>query len=157
MKLRTLLATCVFLTLASPALVFAQDAPSNGAPFSGMQQARDDAKTAAMNDLSPDHRTAVDAIVQKFDAGSVSMSDAAGQIDALLTPQENTAVLGEAQKFREAMRQAFASNGGPQGGPGGPPGGGDHGTHHRQPDAGRFLLMVSASRDALQRDRPGPP
>lgn len=158
MKLNALLAMCVCLAFA-PVAVSAQGAPSNGPPPSQeMQQARDNAKTAAMNDLTPDHRTAVQGIVQKFDAGSVTMSDAATQIDSLLTPNESQAVLSEAQKYREARQQAFAQGGGPPQGMGGQPGLGP-GSHHggHKPDAARFLLMVSASPDALRREFSGGP
>lgn len=157
MKLRMLWVYYIFLMLALPTLVFAQELSQNGPGSPDMQQARDEAKAAAMNDLTVDHRTAVQTIVQNFDAGSVSMSDAAGQIDALLTSGENKAVLAEAQKFMETMRQARPEGGPPGGGMGGPPppGGGFH--HNHKPDAGRFLLMVSASPDALRQALPSPP
>jgi hypothetical protein len=121
-----------------------------------MQQARDTAKTAAFNDLSADHRTKVQSIVDQFNKGSLSRDDAANQIDAVLSPDETKAVLTENQKFRDSMHQMFANNGGGMGA------GGMQGhqpmqgqRNDRKPDAGRFLLMVSASPDALRQG--GPP
>jgi hypothetical protein len=96
-------------------------------------QARDQAKTAAFNDLSADHRAKVQAIVAQYNNGSIQRDDAVKQIDAVLTPDETKAVLGEEQKMHDAMRQAFAGN--PR----------SNGGHRRAPDAGRFLLMLSAS------------
>jgi hypothetical protein len=145
------------LALAIPSAVLAQGmAPSGGGQMPPeVQQARDNAKTAAFNDLSADHRAKVQAIVDKFNSGSLSMQDAGTQIDGVLTPDESKSVLGEQEKFRDAMRQAFANgNGGNGGGPpgsgGGFHGGGMHGGGDRKPDAGRFLLMMSASQDALR-------
>jgi hypothetical protein len=111
--------------------------PGGGPPpeiRQAMQQARDNAKTAAYNDLSADHRGKVQAIVNQVQSGSLSREDGAAQIDKVLTADESKAVLGESQKMREAMRQAFANANG-----------GAHGMHrgNRQPDAGRFLLMIS--------------
>jgi hypothetical protein len=116
-----------------------------------MMQARDAAKTSALNDLSPDHRSKVQGIVDQFNKGSLSREDAATQIDGVLSPAESNAVLGEEQKFRDSMRQMFPSNGGGMG----PGAAADHpqmqGQHgDRKPDAGRFLLMLSASPDALR-------
>src|ERR1700722_3992852 len=87
-----------------------------------MDAVRTDAKTATFAALSDAHRTAVQAIVDQFDAdgSALTLSAATQQIDALLSPQETTAVLAQNQKMRDAMRAAFASSGGPgaQGGPG---------------------------------------
>src|SRR5580700_131145 len=80
-----------------------------------MQHMRDDARTASLNDLSADHRTAVSAVVDQFNGGSLSMEDAAKKIDGILTPGESTAVLGEQRKMREAIRAAAAQNGGGNG------------------------------------------
>jgi hypothetical protein len=118
-----------------------------------MDAVRTDAKTATFAALSDVHRTAVQAIVDQFDAdgSTLTLSAATQQIDALLSPQETTAVLAQNQKMRDAMRAAFASSGGgPGGGQGGPGGGrgfGGPGGGRRAPDAGRFILQVDALPD----------
>lgn len=135
--------TCaVVLALGAPLAAFAQMPPGEGPPPQFVQ-IRDNAKTAAFNDLSPDHRAKVQAIVAQVSSGSLDPQDAAKQIDGILTPAESQAVIGEQQKMRDAMQQAFANNGG-NGGGFGSHGGGYQGQHaSRQPDAGRFLLMLS--------------
>lgn len=124
-----------------------------------VQQARDNAKTAAMNDLSPDHRAKVQAIIDKANnAQSMSeLLDAAKQIDGVLTPSESKAVLGERDKMMQTMHAEMAQGGGPgpgQGGPGGPGArnGGDHGGTGAamRNDAGRFLLQLSMSREKMR-------
>ncbi|HTJ25800.1 MAG TPA: hypothetical protein VMA36_06505 [Candidatus Limnocylindria bacterium] len=119
------------------------------------QQMRNDAKTAAMNDLSPDHRAKVQAIITKAnDANSFSdLVDDAKQIDAILTPDEAKAILGERDKMVAAMQANRPADAGPgPGGQGGPgqagPGGQGGGMHRgggmmRGNDAGRFLLGIS--------------
>lgn len=117
-----------------------------------MQTLRDTAKTNSFNALSADHRTKVQAIITQFDNGSLPMADAVTQIDAVLTPDEATAVIAQGQAFRDAMRKAFAdANGGspPPARAGRPPGAGGQG-QRRPPDAGRILLQVAASPDALR-------
>ena len=99
-----------------------------------MEQARAQAKTAAFNDLSADHRAKVQAILAQVQSGSLEPQDAASQIDAVLSPSESQAVLGEAQKMRDAMQKAFGNDGPPRG------------MMNRKPDAGRVLLMLSRSR-----------
>jgi hypothetical protein len=133
------------LALGTPIAASAQMFPGGDGPppevRAQMEQARTNAKAAAFNDLSADHRAKVEAIVAKFNDGSLEPADAASQIDAILTPDEAKAVLAEQQKLRDAMRQAFAAaNGGNA--PERPGGYGSRGAN-RKPDAGRFLLMVS--------------
>jgi hypothetical protein len=150
---------------ALPVASVAQMYPENGPPpemRAQMDQARNTAKTEAMNALSADHRAKVQAIVSQVQSGTLSRQDGSSQIDALLSPQESQAVLAAGQKMRNTMRSAFeanhpnepAPNGsappnangsnstytGPSGGEqnGGRPGGG-----MRQPDAGRLLLMLN--------------
>jgi hypothetical protein len=141
MNVRNLLLAGAMAALVFPAAAFAQD-DSMRAQF---EQARTQAKTAAFNDLSADHRAKVQAIIDRVQSGSLDPRDAGSQIDAILTPAESQAVLGEAQKLRDAMRQLFAAQGG--GGFSGQRPGGEAGAHrggmNRKPDAGRFLLMVS--------------
>jgi hypothetical protein len=144
-RLLALLALC-----AMPLAAFAQPAPP-AAPTPGgpspdqratMEKLRADAKTAAYGALTPVHATAVTAIVGQVTAGSLSRRAAGKQIDALLTPDEQKAVLTAADTSRKAM---MAAMGGPPPAPGGPPpgpGGGRFGP----PSAGRFLLMVSMPR-----------
>jgi hypothetical protein len=136
-----------------PVCVSAQPSPQNGGPPDDMRAKMDalraDAKTSAFAALSDAHRAKVQSIVDAFDAdgSTVGLGDASGQIDAVLTPQESSAVLAAQHKMRDAMRADFA--GGPGSGrPGGfgRPGGGGHGGR-RAPDAGRFLLQVDASPD----------
>jgi len=110
-----------------------------------MDAARSDAKTAALASLDDAHRAQVQAIVDRFDAdgSTLTLSDAAAQIDAVLTPQETSSLLAENQKLHDAMRAAFAGSGMAGGGAGGHRNGGGH----RTPDAGRFLLQVDATPD----------
>ncbi len=144
------------LLLAVPAGAFAQQGPPGmGGPPTPQQQAalekvRADAKSAAYGALTPAHAASVNAIVAQVAAGTLDRRAASGQIDALLTPDEQKAVLAAMTKAREAMRAAMGSAGGPPPGgpppgagppPGGPPGGGRFGP----PSAGRFLLMISMS------------
>lgn len=140
--------TCAaILVFSAPLVALAQMQPDQGV-VTQMQQARDAAKTAALNDLTPDHRTKVEAIAQQVQSGSLSSQDAAKQIDGMLTDTETQAVLGEQQKLRDAMRQAFGASGGTGGGFGS--GGGRFGGHggfggrqgNRTPDAGQFLLTL---------------
>ena len=112
--------------------------------------------------LTPAHAAAVTAIVAQVVAGSLDRRAAGAQIDALLTPVEQKAVLAASDKSRAAMRAAMMAAGGrppdagppPPPGPGGPPpgagppppGGGRFGP----PSAGRYLLMVSMSREQMR-------
>jgi hypothetical protein len=133
-----------------PVAALAQPAPSQdgGGPSSDVRAkidaVRNDAKTAALADLSDAHRAQVQAIVDKFDAdgSTLTLADAASQIDGVLTPQESAAMLADNQKMRDAMRAAFTS-----GGAGGPGGHGGRGGARGTPDAGRFLLQVDALPD----------
>ena len=117
-----------------------------------MQQIRSTAKTAAFNALSADHRARVQAIIDQVNGGSLDRRSAAQQIDAVLTPSETQAVLAQQAKMREEMHAVFAQSG--QGGPGpGGPGAGGHGPEggqHRQPDAGRTLVMLGSNRGMHQ-------
>lgn len=111
-----------------------------------MQQARTDAKTASWSALSADHQAKVQAAVDGFNNGTLDIPTASQQIDAILTPAESAAVLAQSQKLRDAMKAAFAANGGGQGGPG-QGGSGRGGMGARTQDAGRFLLSLAADRD----------
>lgn len=124
-----------------------------------MMKARDDARAAAFAALSANDRTKVQAIVDQVNAGKLTdLRDAAQQIDAALTPQESKAVVAQAQKLRDAMRQARTSTGGPNaappaspppgaGGPGGP-NGGEHG--RMMNDAGAVLLQLSVDPQVMR-------
>jgi hypothetical protein len=139
-----------------------------------MEKIRTDAKAAAYAALTPGHATSVQAIVAQVAAGTLDRRAAAGQIDALLSPDEAKAVLAADAKSRAAIRAAFGGNGGPPPppgagpppGPGGPPppGGGAPGAgppgggRFGPPSAGRFLLMISMGpprgmRDTMPRAR----
>jgi hypothetical protein len=144
-----LFAVCT-LPIAAPAQFMPNLTPDQQAQ---VMQVRADAKTASFNALSADHRTKVQAVITQFDSGSVSIADAITQIDAVLTPDESKAVLDQGQKMRDAMRKVFeGQNGGspPPGGMQGRPGGGGQGQGRRPPDAGRILLQLAASPDALR-------
>lgn len=167
--MKRVLIACALAVITAAGCASAQSQSGDGR--AAMQQARADAKAASWNALSADHQTKVQAVVNGFNAGTLDIPTATSQIDAILTPDESTAVLAQSQKLRDAMRAAFAANGGQggpgqggpgqsgpgQGGPGGPGGAG------RQPDAGRFLLSLNADRDkwraAMQamRGAGGPP
>jgi hypothetical protein len=141
------------MAAAMPLTVYAQvNAQSNDGPppevRAQMQRARDNAKAAAMNDLSPDHRAKVQAIISKANnAQSMSdLIDAAKQIDGVLTPDESKAVLGERDKMMQTIHANMPQGAGPVPGPGG--------EHHgpgagMRDDAGRFLLQLSISREKM--------
>jgi hypothetical protein len=151
-----LLALCA--SVAMPLAAFAQPAPPMpGSPSPDqramMEKLRADAKTAAYGALTPAHATAVTAIVGQVTAGSLGRRAAGKQIDALLTPDEQKAVLAAADTSRKAMMAAMGGpppgNGPPPAGPGGPPPGSGQprdGGRFGPPSAGRFLLMVSMTR-----------
>lgn len=147
-----------------------------------MHDLRDQAKAAALGALSPDHRSRVEQIataardqirsawttrsspdasaspapLRRAPHGQMRaiVSKSAGEIDALLTPQENQAVLAQRQKLEsegEAIMASTASQLRPLLT-------GDqqqkldtwsakmkqHAARRHQADAGRFLLMVAA-------------
>ena len=165
LAMKRIVLTLAFALGIAPVAAGAQAGQNGGPPpemRAKMEQARGDAKTASYNALSADHRSKVQAVVDKFDAGTLAdPRDAATQIDAILTPDETKAVLAQRQSMRDAMRAAFARSGN-AGGPGvpGAPGasGGQYGRGQGdsprraggQADAGRFLLTVSADPDKLR-------
>lgn len=112
-----------------------------------MQQARDNAKTAALNDLSPADRTKVQAIIDQVNNGQLSdLKGAVTQIDAVLSPDESKAVLGERDKMIAAIKANM-----PAGQNGAAPNGGQHNGFGRGGnDAGRFLLQVGVSRERMR-------
>jgi hypothetical protein len=113
-----------------------------------MQQARDNAKTAALNDLSAADRAKVQAIIDQVSNGQLTdIGGAVQQIDAVLTPDESKAVLGERDKMMAAIRANMPA-GATRGGPGGHPQGAAGA--HRMNDAGGFLLQLSISREKLR-------
>ncbi len=133
MNIRSILAAGAFAALLSPVAALAQMAPGDGPPpevRAQFEQARSQAQTATMSDLSPEHRAKVQAILAQVQSGSLDRRAASSQIDSLLSPAESQAVLGEAQKMRDAMRKAAANA---------------QQTDHmnRKPDAGRVLLMLN--------------
>jgi hypothetical protein len=151
--MRTFLFAITLALCAAPVAAAAQGFPDMTPELQAqMQTLRDTAKTNSFNALSADHRIKVQAIITQFGNGSLAMADAVTQIDAVLTPDESTAVIAQGQALRDAMRKAFAdANGGspPPGREGRPPGAGGQG-QRRPPDAGRTLLQVAASPDALR-------
>ncbi len=138
------------------------NAAENGGPSpeirAQMQAARDNAKTAAFNDLSPGDRAKVQSIIDQINNGQqTDIRAAVQQIDAALSPAESKAVLGEREKMMATMRAnmpARPDGAGPNGGPGrngGPNGGGMRGGN----DAGRFLLQLGVSREKMRQLRGG--
>jgi len=125
-----------------------------------MQQARDNARTAAFNDLTPADRAKVQAIITQVNNGQLTdLRAAAQQIDAAITPAEAQAVLAERTKMRQAFSanhpQGMGPNGGPGAGPNGAPGAnGEHrGFGGRQQTAGRFLLQLGVSPEKMKQLR----
>ena len=167
--MKTAIMALALAAFISPLAVLAQTSPdSNGPPpemRAKMEQMRTDAHTSAYAQLSADHRTKVQAIVDQFNAGKLDHKTASQQIDAVLSPAESANLLKQAQSFHDSMRSMM---GGPPPGAPGPPGAPQNGPppqggqamgehHHHTPDAGRFLLMVSASPDKLYEGRPEHP
>jgi len=125
-----------------------------------MQAARDGAKTAAFNDLSPGSRAKVQAIVDQVNNGQLTDLRAAGQqIDAALTPTESKAVLAERDKLMQSMRANMPPR--PDGampgpnGAGPPPNGGPNNADHprgfgRNQNAGSFLLRLAVSPEKMK-------
>jgi hypothetical protein len=156
----------VALLAAMPLGASAQvNAQAGGAPppelRAKIDQARGEAKTAAFNGLSPDHRAKVQAIVDQINAGKLTdLRAAVQQIDGILTPDEAKAVLGERDKMMAAIHGAMPQNQGAPGagpGPGGPGAatGGEHqgppgGMMRNRNDAGRVLLQLSVSRETMR-------
>jgi hypothetical protein len=164
-RLLVLLALCA--SVAVPPAAFAQPAPPMpGGPSpeqrATMEKIRTDAKAAAYGTLTPAHASAVTAIVAQVAAGTLDRRAARRQIDALLTPDEQKAVLAASDKARDAMRAAMGPGGPPRGAGGPPPGAGPPppgaepppGGRFGPPSAGRFLMMVSLSRDQMRSTMP---
>lgn len=161
------------LAAASPLAALAQTNPApNGPPpevRAQLDAARDAAKTAALNDLSPATRAKVQSIIDQINNGQqTDLRAAAQQIDAALTPAETKAVLAERDKLRQTMRANMPPRpdgmgpGGPNGAPpngmppngAAPPNGGPANADHprgfgRMNDAGGFLLMLGVSREKM--------
>ena len=144
------------------------NAAENGPPpaiRAQMQQARDNAKTAAFNDLTAADRAKVQAIIDQVNNGQLTdLRAAAQQIDAALTPAESKAVLGERDKMMAAIRAnmpARTDNNmgpGPNGAPpNGAPANGTNGERphgawggHRAQTAGRFLLQLGVTPEKMR-------
>jgi hypothetical protein len=158
-RLLLLLALCA--TVAAPVAVLAQAGPPGpgmqGPPSAEaramMDKARADAKTAAYLGLSQAHKDRVTAIIADVVAGTRDPRAAAKLIDDVLTPDEQKGVWDAAETSRRAMRTAM---GGPPPGPPGaaPPGAGPPPERAmgggRTPSAGRYLLMLSLSREQMR-------
>ena len=159
-----LLALCTSITI--PLAASAQMRPGMGGPPTAEQRAalekvRTDAKVAAYNALTPAHRDRVAAIIADVVSGKQTPRVAAQLIDSVLTPDEQKGVQAAAATSFRAMRTAMggAPPPGPppaaQGLPGGPAAQGappprPGGMMRRTPSAGRFLLMVSLTRDQMR-------
>ncbi|HTW82470.1 MAG TPA: hypothetical protein VMD91_00205 [Candidatus Sulfotelmatobacter sp.] len=130
----------------------AQDNGGGQGPNSGMraamEKARDDAKTNVMNDLSAAHRAQIQAIVDGVNNGTdTDFGGDIQKIDAILSPDESKAVMGERDKMVAAMKAAAPPNAGANGPGGGRRGGGGM---MRSNDPGRFVLMVNLSRERMR-------
>jgi hypothetical protein len=153
--IRFVVAVMLVAALGTPLAARAQSGPDGGPPpamRAKMDALRSQAKTDAYAALSADHRARVDAIVAQVAAGTLDPRDAGKQIDALLAPDETTAVVAVAEQSRKAMRATFGDmRGGPP--PGGPPPGAPEAgppRGHHAPSAGRFLIMVSLTPDQMR-------
>ena len=71
--------------------------------FAKIEQARVAAKAASLSALSPDHRTQVQAIVDQFNLGNITMCEAAVKIGAVLNQSEALQVLAQDRKLHESM------------------------------------------------------
>jgi hypothetical protein len=145
MNIRSIALAGALFALLVPTIALAQEGGPPPEVRAQFEKLRDQTKTDALNDLSADHRSKVQAILSQVQSGEVDPQDAASQIDSILTPDESKKVLGEEQKLRDAMRQQM-SNSGFGGGFGGRMGGGSRmgGGANRKPDAGRFLARLAA-------------
>jgi hypothetical protein len=144
----TLPLAALSLAVAMPFAASAQAGPGAGGPPPEMRarmlQMRDDAHKAAFNDLTPAHRTQVQAIVDQVNSGKLTdFAAAANQINAILTPDETKAVIAEHEKAFAAMHRDASG--------GAPPGAQSTSEKPRpQMDAGHFLLLVSVSPDRMR-------
>jgi len=163
---RSLLLLALCATVAVPVAAFGQAGPPGmqGGPPSATQRAamekvRADAKAAAYLALTPAHKERVTAIVADVVAGKTDPRAAAKLIDDVLTPDEQKAVRDTEQTARQAMRAAM---GGPPPGPpgaapppgpaaqgGGPPPPPPQGRRFA-PSAGRYLIMLSLTREQMR-------
>ncbi len=153
--MRTILFVLSLALFAAPVAASSQGFPGMTPEMQAQVQAlRDTAKATSFNALSADHRSKVQAIISNFNSGSVAIADAATQIDAVLTPDESKAVIAAGQTMRDAMRKMRddANGGSPPPDRQGPPPGASQG-QRRAPDAGRILLQLAASADALRAAR----
>ncbi|HEV2262699.1 MAG TPA: hypothetical protein VGR69_10475 [Candidatus Rubrimentiphilum sp.] len=155
--MRKIFLAVLLSAFAVPSVVLAQGFPGGMTPElqAQMQTLRTNAATAAYAAMSVDHRTKVQAIITSFNNGGVTIPDAVKQIDAILTPAEAAAILDQGQKAREAMRAAFMAAAAASGAtppPRRPDAGQGQGENapRRPPDAGRVMLSIAASQDALR-------
>jgi hypothetical protein len=121
------------LTVSMPMAAFAQAAPAGAVPpaphwtpspemQAQMQRAHDDMRAAALAQLSPAHRSEIQAIIEQVNSGKLSdLKDATNRIDSVLSYNEAKAILAQGKKQMAAMHGGFR-RGGPPGAPGsGPP------------------------------------
>lgn len=113
-----------------------------------MQQLRDTTKTAAYNDLSAADRAKVQAIIDQVTSGQqTDLKAAVTQIDAVLTPDESKAIMGERDKFVAQIRTMMP----PRPDAGASPGPGRRGGGmSRTKDPGVFLLTLSVTPQKLR-------
>lgn len=138
-SLRTVFLAGALAALASPLAALAQMAPPppngpHGPPpemRAQFEAARTQARTAAMNALSADHRGKVQAILAQVQAGSLDPRSAATQIDGILSPSESAAVLAQMQTMHESLRKAMQNAPAP------------HPMMRHKPDAGHALMMLN--------------
>jgi hypothetical protein len=97
------------VALAVPFAATAQTAPNPAMTMSPDQMAKSnqirvDARVAAMKAISPAHASAVQGIVDQLNAGKVEPRAAVTQIDAVLSPEEVSAVVAIGTKMRADNR-----------------------------------------------------
>jgi hypothetical protein len=158
---RALVIAAICACAGLPGIAAAQQSGPPGPPPSpamraAFEQARADARAAALAALTPAHAASVQAILAQATSGTLDRRTAAQQIDAVLSPDERTAVLAAAEKARRGMRAAMngmppppppGAGAPPQGAPPqgpppqGPPPGGPR--MFGPPTAGRVLVMLS--------------
>lgn len=168
MKRMLALAAMTAAMCAAPLLAVAQTAPAPPpaappAPSAEMRAQFEamhaQVKTDAYAALSADHRTRVTSIVNAIVAKQTNVYAGIGQIDALLSDAEKTAVLAVAQRAHDTMRANMSKMAPPppggdamHGGPGRmrPEGGMHPDGGMMGPDAGAFLFHASLTRDQMR-------
>jgi hypothetical protein len=114
-------------------------------------QVRADSKAAAMKAISPAHATAVQGIVDQLSAGKIDRRAAVTQIDAVLSPEETSALAAIGTKMRADMLAATQPlNANPATAPPSEQRGEGMSGRSRPVDAGQVLLSVMLTPAQMQ-------